>query len=71
MREAIRYFVPLMEVHSTSYEGFAVAKKIELESDQAFGSYYEFIGNKVEEKRVECHFEMQSVQTVGKLTSFL
>lgn len=60
-----------MEVHSTSNEEFVVAKKIELESDPAFGSYYEFIGNKIEEKYVECHFEMQSIQTVGQLTSFL
>lgn len=60
-----------MEVQSTSNEEFVVAKKIELESDPAFGSYYKFIGNKIEEKYVECHFEMQSIQTVGQLTSFL
>lgn len=60
-----------MEVHSTPCEEFVIAEKIELESDQAFGSYYEFIGRKVEEKHVECHFEMQSVQTVGQVTSFL
>lgn len=41
-----------MEVHSTPCEEFVIAEKIELESDQAFGSYYEFIGHKVEEKHV-------------------
>ena len=36
----------LVELHSTSYEVLIVAKKIELESDQAFRFYYQFIGSK-------------------------
>lgn len=53
-----------LEVYSTSCEVLVLAKKIELESDQAFRSYYEFIRNKEMEERVECRRKIQSVHTV-------